>query len=119
VTGHSAAVLVVPHGTHRPEALAAALAAVHPTWEVGAVWCGDPQLRPCLDGVAWFETSGRHAVAEAAIISGEPLVGEWRRAIATAADRLADGVDHVVLLWVGATAVLSASMRWCPPVRSQ
>jgi glycosyltransferase involved in cell wall biosynthesis len=61
-----------------------------------------------LDGVAWFETSGRRAVAESAIVSGEPSLGEWRRAIATAADRLADGVDHVVLLWVGATAVLSA-----------
>jgi len=106
VTGRVAAVLVVPHGTHRPEALAAALAAVHPTWEVGAAWCGDPQLRPCLDGLAWFEPGGTH-LAESVIISGEPLVGEWRRAIAITANRLADGVDHVVLLWVGATAVLS------------
>ena len=73
------------------------------------MWCGDPQLRPCLDGVAWFDIGGSHALAESAIIAGEPSVGEWRRAIATAADRLlADGVDHVVLLWVGATAVLSA-----------
>ena len=45
-TGRIAAVLVVPHGTHRPEALAAAIRRQHPTWEVGAVWCGDPQLRP-------------------------------------------------------------------------
>ena len=107
MTGRIAAVLVVPHGTHRPEALAAAVAAVHPTWEVGATWCGDPHLRPCPDGVAWFDTGGGQALAESAIISGEPSIGEWRRATATAAERLADGVDRVVLLWVGATAVLS------------
>ena len=107
MTGRIAAVLVVPHGTHRPEALAAALAGVHPTWELGALWCGDPQLRPRLDGVNWFDTGGSDAAAEAAIVAGEPLVGEWKRAAATAADLLADGVDRVVLLWVGSTAVLS------------
>ena len=108
MTGRITAVLVVPHGTHRPEALAAALTTLHPTWEVGAVWCGDPQLRPRLDGVAWFDSSGTDAVAETAIIAGEPLVGEWKRAVAAATDLLADGVDQVVLLWVGAAAVLSA-----------
>ena len=106
MTGRIAAVLVVPHGTHRPEALAAALATMHPAWEVGAVWCGDPQLRPCLEGVAWLD-SGTGTGAETATIAGDPLVGEWRRAIAAVADLIADGVDQVVLLWVGATAVLA------------
>ena len=104
MTGRIAAVLVVPHGTHRPDALAEALAGFHPTWEICALWCGDPHLRPCSEGVPWFAAA---AVDESAIIAGVPLVGEWRRAIAAVADLLADGVDQVVLLWVGAAAVLS------------
>ena len=108
MTGRIVAVLVVPHGTHRPEALAAAVSTAHPAWQIGAVWCGDPQLRPRLNGVAWLDGGGTDAAAEAAIIGGEPLVGEWKQAIAVAADLIADGVNQVVLLWVGATAVLSA-----------
>ena len=107
MTGRIAAVLVVPHGTHRPEALATAVATMHPAWEVGAVWCGDPHLRPCLDGVTWLDSAGRDDGTETAIIAGEQGIGEWRRAIAAAADLIADGADRVVLLWVGTTAVLS------------
>ncbi len=56
MTGRVAAVLVVPHGTHRPESLAEAIRACSiRTWEVGAVWCGDPHLRPRLDGVVWLD----------------------------------------------------------------
>ena len=48
MTRRVTAVLVVPHGTHRPEPVAEALHSFHPSWEVGAVWCGDPHLRPRL-----------------------------------------------------------------------
>jgi len=107
MTARVAAVLVVPHGTHRPEPLAAALRAVHPGWDVGALWCGDPQLRPPLDGLDWFDR-GRHGTdAELAILAGPARTGEWRRAADVARSLLADGVDQVVVLWVGATAVLS------------
>jgi glycosyltransferase involved in cell wall biosynthesis len=104
MTGRVAAVLVVPHGTHRPEPLAEAIRAVHPAWEVGAVWCGDPQLRPPLDGVGWLRSGPTNEVA---ILAGDALVGEWHRATAAAVDLIASGVEHVVLLRVGSTAVLS------------
>jgi glycosyltransferase involved in cell wall biosynthesis len=107
MTGRVAVVLVVPHGTHRPEPLAEALRALHPAWEVGAVWCGDPQLRPRLDGVCWLDSHSTSAAHEVAIVAGDALTGEWRRAIEATAALLADGVDRVVLLWVGSTAVLS------------
>ncbi|MEY2581951.1 MAG: hypothetical protein QOE09_1800 [Ilumatobacteraceae bacterium] len=103
-----AAVLVVPHGTHRPEPLANAVAASHPTWEVGAVWCGDPQMRPPLDAVPWFDRGLFGRAAEVALVAGEVMVGEWRRAVDVSDHLLARGFDQVVLLWVGATAVLGA-----------
>ncbi|MEP7112799.1 MAG: hypothetical protein ABI862_06010, partial [Ilumatobacteraceae bacterium] len=105
MTGRIAAVLVVPHGTHRPEPLAAALRALHPTWDIGAVWCGDPHLRPRLDGVEWYDARDTDEVA---IVAGDPLVGEWRRAVDVTAGLLANGVDRVALLWVGSTAVMAA-----------
>ena len=57
MTGRIVAMLLVPQGTHRPEPLAQALRSLHPTWEVGALWCGDPQLRPQLNGVVWLDMS--------------------------------------------------------------
>ena len=107
MTGRVAALLVVPHGTHRPEPLAAAINTLHPQWSVGAVWCGDPYFKPQLDGVDWFNGSENAAAAEVAIVAGDALVGEWKRAIDVTAGLLADGFERVVLLWVGATAVLS------------
>ncbi len=101
-----AAVLVVPQGTHRPEPLANAIVALHPSWEVRAMWCGDPQMRPQLDGVAWFDHGPLGTADEVALVAGEVLVGEWRRAVDVTNRLLADGFDQVVLLWVGATAVL-------------
>ena len=103
MSGRVAAVLVVPQGTYRPEALAAAIATHHPTWEVGAVWCGDPQLRPQLDGLAWLDGG----IDEVAIVDGDAVVGEWRRAVVVTTRLLQQGYDRVVLLWVGSTAVLS------------
>jgi glycosyltransferase involved in cell wall biosynthesis len=107
MTGRVAAVLVVPHGTHRPEPLAEAIRVLHVAWEVGAIWCGDPQLRPRLDGVAWLDEQTTAATDELAIVAGEARIGEWRRAVGVAVALLAAGADQVVLLWVGSTAVLS------------
>ena len=106
MTGRVAALLVVPQGTHRPEPLAAALRAVHPSWEIGAVWCGDPHFRPRLQGLAWFDND-TSAAAEVAVVAGDVAIGEWRRALDVTAALLADGAERVVLLWVGAVAVLS------------
>ncbi|MGZ4792914.1 MAG: glycosyltransferase [Ilumatobacteraceae bacterium] len=108
MTGRVAVVLVVPHGTHRPEPIAEALHAHQPTWAVGAVWCGDPHLRPPLNGLTWFDDHPTSAAAEIAIVSGDVRVGEWKRALQTRASLLVDESLQVVLLWVGATAVLSA-----------
>ena len=107
MSGRVVAVLVVPHGTHRPDALAAAIATHHPAWEVGAVWCGDPHLRPQLNGLAWLDEGPYEAADEVALVAGDPLVGEWLRAVAVTSGLLAAGAEHVVLLWVGAIAVLS------------
>ncbi|MGZ6993219.1 MAG: hypothetical protein ACXVKJ_19065, partial [Ilumatobacteraceae bacterium] len=108
MTGRVAVVLVVPHGTHRPEPIAEALHAHHPTWAVGAAWCGDPHLRPPLIGLTWFYDHPTSAAAEIAVVSGDVRVGEWKRALQTRASLLVDESLQVVLLWVGATAVLSA-----------
>ena len=107
MTGRVTAVLVVPHGTHRPEPLAEALREFHPAWEVGAVWCGDPHFRPQLDGVIWLDRRDHGPAGEVAIVAGDALIGEWRRSMEVTSALLADGVDRVVLLWVGSTAVLS------------
>ncbi len=85
MTGRVAVVLVVPQGTHRPEPLAEALRTHHPTWTVGAVWCGDPHLRPQLNGLAWLDDGSTNTAAEIAIVAGDALVGEWKRAVDTAA----------------------------------
>ncbi len=65
-------------------------------------------LRPQLDGVEWLDSAIDDSAAEIAIVAGDPLVGEWKRATDAAARLLGEGFDQVVLLWVGATAVLSA-----------
>ena len=107
MTARIAAVLVVPNGSHRPQPLAEAIRRLHPTWQIGAVWCGDPHLRPGSDGVDWLDREMSDAASEIAIIAGETQVGEWHRALAATTALLADGVDTVVLLWVGSVAVLS------------
>ena len=107
MTGRVAAVLVVPHGTHRPEPLAEAIHGFHPSWEIGAVWCGDPYLRPRLNGVAWIDDHAMKPTDEVILVAGDVEVGEWSRAVDTSIGLLADGVDHVVLLWIGSTAVLA------------
>ena len=108
MTDRIVALLVVPQGTHRPEPLAQALRVLHPQWETGAVWCGDPHLRPQLHDVAWLDSGIDAAAAEVAIVGGDVSTGEWRLAVGATSKLLRSGVDRVVLLWVGATAVLSS-----------
>ncbi|MEO7371941.1 MAG: glycosyltransferase, partial [Ilumatobacteraceae bacterium] len=86
--------------------MADALRYLHPDWEVGAVWCGDPYSRPQLDGVDWLDGGSFDTAGEVAIVAGDPEVGEWKRAVAAAAALLAGDVDRVVMLWVGSVAVL-------------
>src|SRR4051812_35591260 len=105
MTGRIAAVLVVPNGTHRPRPLTEAIAGLHPGWEIGAVWCGDPYLRPGGDGVPWLDNAHLLSEDEVALVAGESSTGEWRRAITVAQRLLGQGVDDVVLLWVGSVGV--------------
>jgi glycosyltransferase involved in cell wall biosynthesis len=98
------ALLVVPNGTHRPEPLAAAVRTHHASWEVVAVWCGDPQLRPRLDGVSWVAAS----CDEVSLVAGDVAIGEWKCAVTAARHLLAGNADRVVVLWVGACAVLGS-----------
>ena len=114
--------LVVPNGTHRPGALAAAVAHHHPDVQIGAIWCGDPQLRPADDGVPWcdIDRSGGSSTADAewhhALLTSSPLDLEWRGALRAAALLLHDGAHSVTLLWVGAVAVLDdISTMWAAP----
>ncbi len=104
-TGTPTVCLLVPHGTHRPDALVAAVAAQHRDWPVVAVWCGDPQLRPA--GQHWFDPPAPADRSwEHVLVASAPHAAEWRRAVAASAALLAGGASGVVLLWVGSIAVL-------------
>jgi hypothetical protein len=107
--------LVVPNGTHRPDALARAIATIHADVAIGAIWCGDPQLRPAhSDAAPWWDWQLIAAdlsseVAEAwheILVADPPLVAEWRAALRTVRDRLDRGARSITVLWVGATGVL-------------
>ena len=107
-------VLVVPNGSHRPEALARAIAEHHPGWELGAVWAGDPQLRPALDGLAWWPEPPLPAL-EHLLASSTADVAEWRLALVVTADLLGRGASAVVVLRVGAVAVAGPIDALIPP----
>ena len=64
-------------------------------------------LSPAARGGRLARHTTQRAAGEVAIVAGDPLVGEWRRALEVTADLLAGGAERVVLLWVGAVAVLS------------
>jgi len=103
-TTRVAACLVVPYGSHRPQALARALLAHHPDWAIGASWCGDPHLRPRADGVPWWDEAA--PADEWLLAAAEPHLAEWIHALDTSLALFDRGVDIVVLAWVGAVAVL-------------
>lgn len=111
LAGRTVACLVVPNGTHRPEPLAAAVRAHHPDWEVVSVWCGDPHLRPVLDGTPWADVTidaddeRRHGW-ERTLAGREAHEAEWLRALDVCDELFEAGSATVVLLWVGAVAVL-------------
>ncbi len=109
--------LVVPNGTYQPAPLAAAIRRHHPDWDVCAIWCGDPQLRPHLDSrdvVSWRDDGHPGPVSgpgplsgwEQVLVRDDVRVAEWRRALAVADEMLLGDVGHVIVLWVGAVAVL-------------
>lgn len=109
LAGRTVACLVVPNGTHRPEPLAAAIRARHPDWAVVAIWCGDPHLRPVLDGIEWADTEldleRRHGW-ERTLAGREAHEAEWLRALDVCDTLFTGSASAVVLLWVGAIAVL-------------
>ncbi|MCU1359279.1 MAG: putative glycosyltransferase [Ilumatobacteraceae bacterium] len=99
--------LVVPNGTHRAGALAQAVQRLHPDVRVGAIWCGDPHLRPAVSHVApWLDTDA-DADWHEVLVADPPQVAEWRGAL-RATRRLIDaGAATVTVLWVGSVAVLA------------
>src|SRR3954449_11346410 len=102
----SLALVAVTDAARDPSPLVDALARHHPELEVRAVWCGDPQLRPCiavpwvrpaaLDGPPWE----RHL---AAAPRGRSM---WSAICAAAGELLDDGAPNVVVLEVGAVAIV-------------
>jgi glycosyltransferase involved in cell wall biosynthesis len=116
------AVLVVPNGTSRPEPLAAAVRANHPSWSIAIVWAGDPHRRPVLgdglgeeladglaEGLAWYDEEGELDPSwQRTLASLEPLDAEWLRLLKVSDALFAARAGSVVGLWVGAVAVLGA-----------
>ncbi len=103
------ALLVVPPGTHRPEPLAAAVRAAHPDWEIAPVWAGDPHLRPVLDDPSFPRVGSSDelsTVRQHALVSVPAEHAWWLRWIAQAEQYLRDGAGAIVVLRVGAVAVL-------------
>jgi glycosyltransferase involved in cell wall biosynthesis len=102
--------LIVPNGTHRPDALADAIAMRHPDVQLSAVWCGDPSLRPPPAGRApWVDGPGDPATESVwhdTLISNTTEVAEWLRALRVVRSLVVGGARSVTLMWVGAIAVL-------------
>ena len=108
--------LVVPPGTVRPEPLAAAVRAVHPDWVVTAVWAGDPQLRPTLDGdVSWHSRVER---GTAVLLTQADERVDWWFASRAVSRLLDDGAPAVVVLRVGVAAVLGSLDDFVAPALS-
>ena len=104
--------LIVPAGDYDLAPLAAAVHQHHPDWIIGAVWCGDPHLRPALRGVlrdAWCDLDLAEPTGAGwgrLLVALPPRVYEWCRA-AAALSRILDASDTpVVALRVGSVAIL-------------
>ena len=103
--------LVVPAGSWRLDPLVSALHTAHPNCAIGAVWAGDPHLRPTLDpalGVNWVQ----HVTEPTGIGWGRLLVAltprlyEWAVAARSIEAMLASDPTPVIALWAGSVAVL-------------
>lgn len=106
---NTVALLVVPPGTHRPEPLAVALRELHPDWVILPVWAGDPHLRPVLEAPLgrWFDEPGEGgATRERQLVARSEEDALWLRAVSATSAALASGAERVLLLIVGAVAVL-------------
>ncbi len=103
--------LIVPDGTWDVAALADAVRTHHPDWSLGTVWCGDPQLRPRLDTVAWIDRQLPEATGAGwsrALVGMASRPYEWMRTAAALERWFADGADApeaVVALRVGSVAI--------------
>jgi glycosyltransferase involved in cell wall biosynthesis len=100
--------LVVPNGTHRPDALARAIVDQHPTWRMEVLWAGDPHQQPSGSGVVSM-TAASDLVADWELVQlrcpGE--AAEWIAALEAARRHVAAG-SCALLLWVGSAAVLGS-----------
>ena len=110
LVGRTAVCLAVPQGVTGTGAVAEEVHAHHPDWLIGATWCGDPQLRPPLpEGVRWCDR-GRDAAAGAAwevrLASSCPTMPSGGGCSTSIREPLANGIERVVVLWVGSVAVL-------------
>lgn len=105
--------LQVPRGAWDLGPLAEAITSRHPDWQVGAVWCGDPHLRPrAHDHAPWIDLALTEATGAG---WGRLLVGlperchDWVRtatAIARVLDDAPTAPAAVLVLRVGSAAVV-------------
>lgn len=91
---------MVPAGRWDVAALAAAVHERHPDWQLGAVWCGDPQLRPrAAASVPWID-----------LRLDEPIGAGWGRLIVAMSERAYEWSRTAAALdrWFGADDAPSA-----------
>jgi glycosyltransferase involved in cell wall biosynthesis len=104
------ACLQVPRGTWQLDPIVDAITAHHPDWQVGAVWCGDPHLRPAAHERAPWIDLALPCVSEAGW--GRLLVGlpersyDWARTAMALLRSFDAQVDAAVVLRVGSAAVV-------------
>lgn len=98
--------LVVPNGTHRPEALVDAIRTFQPGWDVEAVWAGDPQLHPVCGDLGLVAAGELVPSWESMLVARAGRAAEWIAGLALVSHHLRAGRSSVVLLWVGSVAVM-------------
>lgn len=103
---------MVPSGHWEIAPVAAAIAHHHPEWNVTAVWCGDPQLRPVLPErlvSTWCDLDLAESTGAGwnrLLVTLAPRLYEWCRTAAAVHRLLDSGAQRVVVLRVGSVAVL-------------
>ncbi len=108
------ACLVVPRGAWDLTALAGAVREHHPGWRMGAVWCGDPHLRPpAAAEVPWIDLALPEPTGagwERLLVALPERAAEWARVAAALHRCFGDeeahgGLEAAVVLRMGSVAV--------------
>src|SRR4051794_24455426 len=107
----TAALVVVTDADRDPSPLIEALHRHHPQLDVGALWTGDPQLRPTI-GVPWVTPRSAGPEWERHLVAVPRARSTWT-AITAAVTQLLDlGAASVVTLEAGAVALVGPLGDW-------